>query len=140
MKNLALLTLLFFSHNLFAGGPAWNASVKSVYIKKGSVTFELINKDKIFSPFQTCNPLKIIAKYEGEPWYLFSKSWSSEITSNDFDEATQFLKQAMVEGITINFGYIGSGIIPINKRGICTVKSKGLKLHNSSITSFYDPV
>lgn len=139
MKRLSI-AFAFIALTAAAGGPAWEVKVKSIHFDAKTATIELVNVSDIYKPYQACNPLKIVTKYEGEPWYLLSNTWSKNVSADDHEVALNFLKKAMIDSTVISFAYVGSGIVPIDKRNLCIVRSRGLIQDGINVVSFHDPI
>ena len=137
MRLLAIF-LVFFTLPVFAGGPGWEVKVKSVELNSSEAIIELENQDKIYTHFQACKPLTIVASYEGEPWFKLTKTWSKHTSKEKHDKAISYLVKAQKNNTPITFGYIGTGILPKSKRDFCTVISRALIISEKGVISFHD--
>ena len=92
--------------------------------------------------YENCDPLIIHIKYEGESWFsLHRKTRSNYVTEEKHKEAITFIKKAWKKKIEIHFGYMGTGLVPVDNAASCEVKIKGIMFTpENSITAFHNAI
>jgi len=150
MKFLSLNIIFFsvfftFVNPSFAGGPAWEAETTQYKtIGENHVVIEL----NAINPYEgwklsQCKPLIVHIKYLGEPWWVFfqAKTWSKDVTKEKHDKAVAVLHNHWKSKKPITFGYIGTGLVPINEENNCEVSTRGVTVYEiNGIVAFHDPV
>ena len=139
MKFLTIVIALLFYIPAFAGGPSWRVKIEAIELLGDTAILKLRNVDDIYEPFQVCDPLVVIASYKGEPWYQWTKTWSDHTSRDTQKVAIDYLLKAQQNDRIISFGYIGTGIVPENKRNICRVVSRALIKSGDGVVSLHDP-
>jgi len=134
------MNVLFCLSFTYAGGSYQKGKISdfSTNIFATTFTFEEENNNTI-SIISSCKKFKVKLIYSHVPWY----SWlpfvkSSHPTYEENNKAIQFIENAYKNKKTINFGYMGDGLIQIDKK--CIFKSRGLYLNNDTVLSLYNPV
>ena len=137
IKNSTLLLLALLTLPSWAGGVSWHAEVSFIQVIGEAATIKLENKQgEIISELQNCSPLIVTASYEGEPWYKFSKTWSKNTSREQYIKALNKLIVAEENHQTIEFGYVGSGLVADDSDKPCEVESRALVILGDAVISF----
>jgi hypothetical protein len=139
MKCLCLVFLTALAFRANAGGDYVSGYVTkfSMYAREYSFEFEQAkNEGELMNG---CKKFKVRVNYQHVPWY----SWmpfvdSSHPTWGNTKEALKYIDKSSNERHIIYFGYIGSGLARTAEP--CIFNSKGLKISNGVVISYYDPV
>ena len=141
MKLFSPLFALLLSVPAMAGGVTWQAEVTFIQVIGEDATIKLENKQTdIISELQHCSPLIVKASYEGEPWYQFSKTWSENTSREQYIKALNKLIVAEENHLTIEFGYIGGGLVADNSDKPCEVESRALVILGDAVISFNEAI
>ena len=140
-KKITALLLALFCLPSLAGGVSWQAEVTFIQVIGEAATIKLENKQsEVFSELQNCSPLIVKASYEGEPWYQFSKTWSKNTSREHYIKALNKLIVAEENHQTIEFGYVGTGLVADDLDKPCEVESRALVILGDAVISFNEAI
>ncbi len=145
MKKYLFIILLIglFAGESYAGGDAWQGRVTSFEKHNGSYTFTMKFPTKEIRLPSNCRQITVNYKYKRVPWY----SWlpfieTSHPSYSQSKKAIQYIENKYNQNQDIYFGYMGSGLIPVENE--CTFKTKGLGINESenikAILAYHNPV
>ncbi len=143
IKSLGFIFSFLFYGLAVAGGDSVLGKVGNFSGEDGNYSFSFIQTDEHSPLMPGCRQLEVTVEYGRVPWY----SWlpfveTSHPSLEETDEAAFFLLEAQREGREVHFGYMGGGLIPVDKP--CFFVSKGLLLYppdkKDQVISFHDSV
>jgi hypothetical protein len=141
MKLSVAIFIFFVFSDSYAGGDFREGKITTFSTKNSLTIFTFEQTDKRKVLIKPCEIIKIKLKYGYVPWYSwlpFIESSSGHPSKTDNKKGLQHIKNAYENEKIINFGYMGSGLMPTDET--CTFKSRGLLLNNDYIASYHNAV
>ena len=78
-----------------------------------------------------CNRFTVQGTYSS--WH--SRSFTKEVTRKNHREAIALIQKAQATQSVVNFGWVGTGFVPVNANTACVVRSRALWLRTSEGTT-----
>ena len=144
MKAILIpIVLLVWPSLCSAGGDFVSGMVTDISGNGGKYVFRFVQTDDSPELMKGCRELMIVVEYERVPWF----SWLPFVNSGhpsrkETDESVEYLEKAKEKSQTVNFGYMGYGLVPTSVK--CSFKSKGLRIIDDRgirvVFSYYDQI
>ena len=141
MERLLLLAFcLVLSLSALAGGSAWPVTVIEVERPANAQAVLKLKNDKgdRGDHPQACEILIVRAVYL--PEWERRDTWSDFVKEDDHIAALDLLESHKESGTPIDFGFIGYGLIPLDKDKPCDVAARALWIYDGAVLAFNNPI
>lgn len=147
MRLLTAALAALLPLNVVAGGSFEPVMVESLTVSQGT-DYTLVVRPQSSAagtgwkdPYMgDCPKFTVHGTYS---WF-HSRSFSKHVTRENHRAALEHLRLAQREKTTVNFGWMGTGFIPVSRETPCIVRSRALELNawrgRIGIMSYYNPV
>jgi hypothetical protein len=142
MKALLVISSFLVASSALAGGNSVLGRVSAFTGERGTYSFRFEQTAKGYELLKGCPVFDVEVHFKRVPWH----SWlpfvePSHPTFEQTEVAAKFLQRSELEGRSVNFGYMGGGLIASDKP--CRFHSKGLVLWEDgtpTVVAFHNPV
>ena len=146
MNLLRLPSALFFASAAsfaFGGGDYVAGKIERVSVSGQETAFRFVQTEQRRALANECREVQVLVRPTRVPWYSWLPFASASHSNQEKTaQAVEYLKTAQHEDRSVNFGYMGRGLVATVER--CSFVAKGLELFHEGgidfVLAFHDPV